>query len=77
MPFGGKTTATTKTATLTFRVEPGLKEALLTAAVREQRSIANTRGGADTRDYCGKKGITIQEAQTINNNRNYLAWSKP
>lgn len=33
--------ATTKTTTLTFRIEPGLKEALRTAAEQEHRSIAN------------------------------------
>lgn len=33
--------ATAKTTTLTFRIEPELKEALRTAAEREHRSIAN------------------------------------
>ena len=33
--------ATAKTATLTFRIEPELKEALRAAAEREHRSIAN------------------------------------
>ena len=33
--------ATTKTATLTFRIDPALKEALREAAYREHRSIAN------------------------------------
>ena len=33
--------ATSKTATLTFRIEPGLKEALRIAADQEHRSIAN------------------------------------
>lgn len=33
--------ATAKTTTLTFRIEPDLKEALRTAADRENRSIAN------------------------------------
>ena len=33
--------ATTKTTTLTFRIEPGLKEALRAAANKEHRSIAN------------------------------------
>lgn len=33
--------ASAKTATLTFRIEPGLKEAVRTAAVNEHRSIAN------------------------------------
>ena len=33
--------ASAKTTTLTFRIEPELKEALRTAAEREHRSIAN------------------------------------
>lgn len=33
--------AAAKTATLTFRIEPGLKEALRAAAEQEHRSIAN------------------------------------
>jgi hypothetical protein len=32
--------ATAKTSTLTFRIEPNLKEALRTAAEREHRSVA-------------------------------------
>ena len=52
--------ATTKTATLTFRIDPGLKEALRTAAVRERRSIANMVEVL-IRDYCGRNGIAILE----------------
>jgi hypothetical protein len=52
--------ATTKTATLTFRIDPGLKEALRAAAVRERRSIAN-RVEVLIRDYCGRNGIAIPE----------------
>ncbi len=52
--------ATTKTATLTFRIDPGLKEALRTAAHREHRSIANMVEVL-IRDYCGRKGIAISE----------------
>ena len=36
--------ATAKTTTLTFRIEPELKEALRTAAEREHRSIAKMEG---------------------------------
>lgn len=50
--------ATTKTATLTFRINPGLKEALRTAALQEHRSIANMVEVL-IRDYCGRNGITI------------------
>ena len=50
--------AGTKTATLTFRIEPGLKESLRTAAEREHRSIANMVE-VMIREYCGTKGINI------------------
>lgn len=52
--------ATTKTTTLTFRIEPGLKEAVRAAADLEHRSIANMIE-IMIRDYCGKAGVTIQE----------------
>ena len=50
--------ATAKTTTLTFRIEPELKEALRTAAQQEHRSIANMVAVL-IRDYCGRKGIEI------------------
>ena len=50
--------AAAKTTTLTFRVEPGLKEALRAAAVREHRSIANMVEVL-IRDYCSENGIAI------------------
>lgn len=52
--------ATAKTTTLTFRIEPGLKEALRAAAAREHRSIANMVEVL-IRDYCGRNGIAILE----------------
>jgi len=52
--------ATTKTATLTFRIDPGLKEALRTAAQQEHRSIANMVEVL-IRDYCGRNGIPVPE----------------
>lgn len=52
--------ATAKTTTLTFRIEPGLKEALHMAADREHRSIANMVEVL-IRDYCGRNGIAIHE----------------
>ena len=52
--------ATAKTATLTFRIEPALKEALRTAAVREHRSIANMVEVL-IRDYCGRESIPIPD----------------
>jgi hypothetical protein len=50
--------ATTKTATLTFRIDPGLKEALRTAAQQEHRSIANMVEVL-IRDYCERKDIRV------------------
>lgn len=52
--------ATTKTATVTFRIDPAVKEALRTAAAREHRSIANMVEVL-IRDYCGRNGIAISE----------------
>lgn len=52
--------ATTKTATVTFRIDPAVKEALRTAAAREHRSIANMVEVL-IRDYCGRNDITIPE----------------
>jgi hypothetical protein len=53
--------AGTKTATLTFRIEPGLKEALRTAAEREHRSIANMVE-VMIRDYCGRNEVAVPES---------------
>lgn len=52
--------ATGKTSTLTFRIEPALKEALRIAADRDHRSIANMVE-VMIRDYCGRNGIAIPE----------------
>lgn len=56
--------ATAKTTTLTFRIEPGLKAAVCTAAAREDRSIANMID-VMIRDYCGRKDITIHKRQPL------------
>lgn len=50
--------ATGKTSTLTFRIEPALKEALRAAAEQEHRSIANMVA-VMIRDYCGRNDVTI------------------
>lgn len=55
--------ATNKTATLTFRIEPALKEALRTVAELQHRSIANMVEVL-IRDYCELKGISIRELGT-------------
>jgi len=52
--------ATGKTSTLTFRIEPALKEALRAAAEREHRSIANMVEVL-IRDWCGRNAIAIPE----------------
>ena len=52
--------ATAKTATLTFRIEPELKEALRTAAEREHRSIANMVAVL-IMDHCERNGIPFAE----------------
>lgn len=51
--------ASAKTATLTFRIEPELKEAVRLASVNEHRSIANMIA-VMIRDYCEQVGIEIQ-----------------
>ena len=56
--------ATGKTSTLTFRIEPALKEALRAAAGKEHRSIANMVA-VMIRDYCGRNDTTIQEPRAL------------
>ena len=51
--------ATTKTAKLTFRIEPELKEALRTAAELEHRSIANMVAVL-IMDYCERNDIPVE-----------------
>lgn len=53
--------ATTKTATVTFRIDPGVKEALRTAAAREHRSIANMIEVL-IRDHCQKNGVAVPDS---------------
>ncbi|MFA7096684.1 MAG: hypothetical protein WC383_09430 [Gammaproteobacteria bacterium] len=52
--------AITKSATLTFRIEPALKETLRIAANREHRSVANMVEVL-IMEYCEKNGITIDK----------------
>mgnify|MGYP003383255776 CR=1 FL=1 len=52
--------ASAKTATLTFRIEPELKEAVRIASVNEHRSIANMIA-VMIRDYCERVGVEIVE----------------
>jgi len=50
----------TKIATLTFRTDPALKEALHTAAQQEHRPIAN-RVEVLIRDHRGRNGIPSKQ----------------
>jgi len=59
--------AASKTATLTFRIDPGLKEALRLAANLEHRSIANMVEVL-IRDYCEQRGIEIPPSDEAENN---------
>lgn len=59
--------ATSKTATLTFRIDPGLKEALRIAAGLEHRSIANMVEVL-IRDHCEQRGIAIPLSEETENN---------
>ncbi len=52
--------AKAKTATLSFRIKPTLKNALRAAAEREHRSIANMVE-VMVLDYCGRNGIAVPE----------------
>ena len=58
--------AATKTATLTFRIDPALKQALRDAAQQEHRSIANMVEVL-IRDYCEGHGIAIEGPEEIKN----------
>ena len=53
--LGGKITVTEKIITLTYRIEPNIKETLCTAAYRDHRSIGNMVV-VMIRDYCGRGG---------------------
>lgn len=64
--------ATIKTATLTFRIDPELKEALRIAADQEHRSIANMVEVL-IRDYCEQRGIAIPPSEETKNNHGVRA----
>jgi hypothetical protein len=52
--------ATGKTAILSLRIEPDLKEALRAAAEQEHRSIANMVE-VMIREYCGRNSVALAE----------------
>ena len=53
-----------KTATLTLRIEPKLKESLRAAAEREHRSIANMVELL-IREYCDRHDISVTEMKDM------------
>lgn len=59
----GQSMAAAKNTTLTFRIEPNLKEALRTVAEQEHRSVANMVE-VMIRDYCGRNGVAITKPAT-------------
>jgi len=61
--------ATAKTTTLTFRIEPELKEALRTAAEREHRSIANMVAVL-IMDHCERNDIPIEQIEAARKKEN-------
>lgn len=52
--------ATTKTTTLTLRIDPIIKEGLRLLAEHEHRSLTNMVE-VMIRDYCQQKGVAIPE----------------
>lgn len=62
--------ATTKTATLTIRIEPSLKDALRKAAQTEHRSISNMMA-VMIRDHCIKDGIAIENLQGLDQHQEH------
>ncbi len=52
-----------KTATLTFRISPTVKEGLRAMAEQERRSLANMVE-IMIRDYCARAGVNLEEKAT-------------
>ena len=63
MHIGGDVSPT-RTALLNLRIDPGLKEALRIAAVREHRSISNMVEWL-VRRHCEQAGISIPEQASL------------
>lgn len=55
--------ANTKTATLSLRIDPGIKEGLSIMAEQEHRSLANMVE-VMIRDYCRQHNVNVPEQQT-------------
>ena len=56
--------ADTKTATLSLRIDPGIKEGLRIMAEQEHRSLANMVE-VMIRDYCKLHNVTLPEHQPL------------
>jgi hypothetical protein len=56
--------ANAKTATLTLRIDPAIKEGLRAIAEQEHRSLANMIE-VMIWDYCERNGIAIPEQQAL------------
>ena len=63
--------ATTKTTTLTLRVDPMIKEGLRLLAEKEHRSLTNMVE-VMIRDYCKLHNVTLPEQHTLFDNENQL-----
>ena len=63
--------ATTKTTTLTLRVDLMIKEGLRLLAEKEHRSLTNMVE-VMIRDYCKLHNVTLPEQQTLFDNENQL-----
>jgi hypothetical protein len=62
------TMAASKTATLTFRIDPAVKEGLRAMAEKERRSLANMIE-VMIREYCQCNGIKIAEKKAMSGGR--------
>jgi hypothetical protein len=60
--------AADKTATLSVRIEPGLKETLRAAAEQEDHSIANMVE-VMIRDYCGRNAMGVPAPAALSKSR--------
>jgi hypothetical protein len=63
--------ATTKTTTLTLRVDPAIKEGLRLLAEKEHRSLTNMVE-VMIRDHCKQHNVAIPEQKTLLDNENQL-----
>jgi hypothetical protein len=63
--------ATTKTTTLTLRVDPMIKEGLRLLAEKEHRSLTNMVE-VMIRDCCKLHNVTLPEQQSLFDNENQL-----